>query len=186
MSIESLLIEFRYLALVIGLLLEGEAVLLLAAFLAQRGYLQLPAVILIGFFVTYTVDQFFFWIGHNKGKQFLAKRPNWALKVEKAKSLMAGNLNLLVLGFRFMYGLRVVLPVVIGMSGISPKRFAVLNLFSAILWTVGLGLAGYLFGHLAEALLANVRKYELWIFLGVLILGAGIWLYSRYAPKKLA
>jgi membrane protein DedA with SNARE-associated domain len=163
MTIESSLIEFRYLALVVGL--------------------QLPAVILIGFFVTYTVDQFFFWIGHSKGKQFLINRPKWALKAEKARSLMAGNLDLLVFGFRFMYGLRVVLPMVFGMSGISPKRFAILNFFSAILWTVGLGLAGYLFGHLAEAWLADVRKYELWIFLGVLILGAGIWLYSRYAPK---
>jgi membrane protein DedA with SNARE-associated domain len=183
MTLESLLIEFRYIALVIGLLLEGEAVLLLAAFLAQQGYLQLPVVILLGFLVTFTVDQFFFWIGHKKGKQFLASRPNWALKVEKAKSLLAGNINLLFLGFRFMYGLRIVLPVMFGMSGIQPKRFVVLNFISAVVWSLLVGIAGYLFGYMAETLLADVHKYELWVVLGILIIGGGIWLYNRYAQK---
>ena len=42
--------------------------------------------------------------------------------------------NLLILGFRFLYGLRSVTPFVIGMSGISWLRFALLNVIGAGIW----------------------------------------------------
>lgn len=63
MSIETIIARFGYLALVIGLLFEGETVLVLGAFMARRGYVSLPVVILIGLVVTFASDQFFFWIG---------------------------------------------------------------------------------------------------------------------------
>ncbi|HMB24652.1 MAG TPA: hypothetical protein VKP08_17530, partial [Anaerolineales bacterium] len=71
MSFATIISQFGYPALVLGLLLEGETVLVLAAFMAHRGYLQLPWVILIGLIVTFASDQFFFWLGRTKGNQFI-------------------------------------------------------------------------------------------------------------------
>src|SRR5829696_7508268 len=106
MSLETIISQFGYPALIVGLVLEGETVLVLAAFMAHRGYLKLLWVILIGFLVTFASDQFFFWLGRTKGNQFLERRPTWKLNVDKAKHLLQRNTNLLFIGFRFMYGLR--------------------------------------------------------------------------------
>src|SRR5574341_587568 len=180
MSIETIITHFGYPALVIGLLLEGETVLVLGAFMAHRGYLNLPVVILIGFLVTFASDQFFFWLGRTKGNQFLESRPSWRLNVEKAQYLLHRNTNLLFVGFRFMYGLRTVMPFVFGLSKFDPKRFAVLNILGAFLWALIFGLAGYAFGKAMELIIEDVEKYELWIALGILVAEIGVWLYQRH------
>lgn len=184
MTLETIMTQFGYPALVIGLLLEGETVLVLGAFMAHRGYLDLPLVILTGFIVTFASDQFFFWMGRTKGSEFLEKRPYWKPNVEKAKSLLRRNTALLFLGFRFMYGLRTVMPFVFGMSRFDPKRFASLNFIGAAVWALVFGMSGYVFGQAVEVILEDVDKYELWIILGMVIIGGAVWLYRRYATRR--
>jgi membrane protein DedA with SNARE-associated domain len=183
MPFESIISHFGYPALIVGLLLEGETVLVLGAFMAHRGYLDLPVVIAIGFFVTFASDQFFFWLGRTKGNQFLEERPAWKPNVEKAKSFLGRNTTLLFIGFRFMYGLRTVMPFVFGLSKFDPKRFALLNCLGAFLWALLFGVAGYAFGQVMEIILVDVGKYEHWIVLGIVIAGAGVWLYRRFANR---
>ena len=183
MSLETIITHFGYPALVIGLLLEGETMLVLGAFMAHRGYLDLPLVILIGGIVAFASDQFFFWMGRLKGNQFLETRPAWKPHVEKAKSLLGWNTNLLFLGIRFMYGLRTVLPFVIGMAKFDPKKFVILNLIGAFIWALTFGLAGHLIGQLMAAIFEDVKEHELAIALGIILVGAGVWLYYRYTNK---
>jgi membrane protein DedA with SNARE-associated domain len=76
MTLETIVIQFGYLALVIGLLFEGETMLILGAFMAHRGYLNLSLVILIGCIVPFASDQFFFWMGRMKGSNFLKIDPH--------------------------------------------------------------------------------------------------------------
>lgn len=185
MSLETIISRFGYPALIIGLLLEGETVLVLAAFMAHRGYLDLPLVISIGFIVTFSSDQFFFWVGRTKGNQFLENRPAWKPNVEKAKSLLGRNTNLLFIGFRFMYGLRTVMPFVFGMSKYDPKQFAFLNFIGAFLWALIFGMAGYLFGHAMEIIVSDISKYEAWVVLGGLIIGGVVaWVQRHNLLKK--
>jgi membrane protein DedA with SNARE-associated domain len=183
MSLERIISQFGYPALIAGLLLEGETVLVLGAFMAHRGYLDLPLVIGIGFLVTFASDQFFFWLGRTQGNQFLERRPAWKPNVEEAKSLLHRNSSLLFIGFRFMYGLRTMMPFVFGLSRIDPKRFALLNSIGAFLWALIFGIAGYAFGQAMEIFLDDVGKYEHWIALGLVIAGAGVWLYRRYTHR---
>jgi membrane protein DedA with SNARE-associated domain len=184
MPIEHLISRFGYPALILGLLLEGETVLVLAAFTAHGGYLNLPLVIAIAFLVTFASDQFFFWMGRMQGSQILEKRPGWRPGVEKARALMHGNTTFLFIGFRFMYGLRIVLPFVFGMSRFDPRRFAVLNSIGVLLWALVFGVAGYLFGHLMTLILSDVSRYETWIIILILIPGSLFWLHRRYANRK--
>jgi membrane protein DedA with SNARE-associated domain len=184
MPLERIISQFGYPALIAGLLLEGETVLVLAAFLAHRGYLNLSLVILMGFLVTFASDQFFFWLGRTKGGQFLASRPAWKQNVDKAKSLLHRNTTLLFLGFRFMYGLRTVLPLVFGLSQFDPKRFAVLNFIGAFLWATIFGFAGYVFGQVMELVLVDVGKYEHWIALALAMIGVGVWLHRHYRARS--
>lgn len=179
MPLEVLIARFGYPALVIGLFLEGETVLVLGAFMAHRGYLDLPVVILLGCVVGFISDQFFFWLGRTRGSQFLETRPAWQKQSEKAKSLLHRNSNFLFPGVRFMYGLRTVLPFMIGMSKADPKKFALLDFIGALLWALTYGLAGKLIGHVMQIIFEDVEEHEPAIVIGIILIGVCIWLYKR-------
>jgi len=78
---------------------------------------------------------------------------------------------LLILGFRFLYGLRTVTPIALGASRIAPLRFLILNILGALTWTIVIGVMGYMFGHTLEVIIGDVKRYELWLFIGLAALG---------------
>ncbi|MFT3890499.1 MAG: hypothetical protein QM730_02605 [Anaerolineales bacterium] len=93
-------------------------------------------------------------------------------------------MNLLSTGVRFMYGLRTVLPFVMGMSKFDPKRFALFDFIGAFLWSLIFGLAGQLIGQLMAAVFEDVKEYEIPIIIGIMIAGVAFWLYRYYLGKR--
>jgi membrane protein DedA with SNARE-associated domain len=93
---------------------------------------------------------------------------------------------LLILGFRFLYGLRTVTPFVLGSSKIAPLYFMILNILGAFIWTIVIGVIGYMFGHAAEMIIGNVKRYELWFFIGLAALGVIIWSVHLLFKKKIS
>ena len=176
MTFEYLVSHYGYVALVVGTFFEGETILIAAGFAAHGGYLKLQWVMLAAFLGSLAGDQFYFFVGRMKGKTFLHRRPAWESKVQRVLKLFDQYRTLVVLGFRFMYGLRTVTPFAFGLSGISTIRFFILNLLGAIAWSVVVALVGYLFGAAARAVIADVRKYEHLVILGILWTGALVYI----------
>jgi membrane protein DedA with SNARE-associated domain len=56
--------------------------------------------------------------------------------VAKAERLLNRFRTLLILIFRFLYGLRAVTPFVIGMSTVPTRTFVLLNAIGALVWAV--------------------------------------------------
>ena len=179
MNLPALIETYGYWAVLGGTLLEGETVLLLAGFAAHRGYLDLPSVIGIAIAGSFLGDQAFFFLGRYQGLKLLNRFPKYAERVGVAQAKLARYHTPLILAVRFLYGLRTVLPFAIGMSSISTSRFQVLNFGGAVLWSVTITTGGYLFGHIIERALGDLRLYEE-VFFGVLaIAGLAYWWYSR-------
>ncbi|MEJ2317380.1 MAG: DedA family protein [Gammaproteobacteria bacterium] len=186
MSFEELVSTYGYAAVIVGTFLEGETTLVLGGFAAHRGYLELPWVIASAFVGTLFGDQLYYYLGRLKGKEMLLRRPRWEQGSKKVFSLLERHHIWLIMGFRFLYGLRTVTPFIIGTSNIPPFRFLVLNTIGAALWSLIIGVAGYLFGEALEVLLGNLRQYELAIFLALAAAGGCMWLYHflKRAPGK--
>lgn len=92
--------------------------------------------------------------------------------------------NLLILGFRFLYGLRSVTPFAIGISDVSYLRFTLLNLIGAGIWAISIGLAGYYFGQAVEAILGDIKRYEVELMAGIFGLAMVIWLVHFYRRRR--
>jgi membrane protein DedA with SNARE-associated domain len=182
MDLQQLVIDYGYLALFIGTFLEGETILVIAGFLASREYLELPWVIVWSFLGTFAGDQTFFYLGRYKGIAFLEKRPLWHSKTDKVFDMLARHQIKVVLGFRFLYGVRNVTPFVIGASRMNPLKFFVLNFLWELLWAVVVAYLGFQFGHLAERFMGQIQKYEMYI-LGVLV-AVGLFLFWRSTHKR--
>lgn len=175
---EEFIRTYGYAAVFIGTFFEGETTLVVGGFLAQRAYLELPWVIAAAFFGTLCGDQMYYYLGRIKGVEFLERRPRWKRKSARVRMLLREHQTIVVLGFRFLYGVRTVVPFLIGTSKVSPMRFFVLNVIGVSVWAVAVGVAGYFLGQTAALILADVERYELWI-LGILggagVLGWALW-----------
>jgi len=177
MTLAYLVSTYGYLAIIIGTFFEGETILLLGGIAAHHGYLELQWVILSAFIGASLGDQLYFFIGHKAGEQFLDKRPQWQEKVQKIFSLLHQHKIWLILGFRFLYGLRIVAPFAMGSAKISFRLFVPLNIIGGLIWASVFGYIGYLFGNVLEAMLGNIKKYEMFVFLILAVLGVLFWLF---------
>lgn len=182
---EQLIANYGYVAVGIGTFLEGETILVLGGFAAHRGYLELHWVIIWAFIGTFCGDQLYYYIGRIKGKQMLEKRPVWKAKSERVFVLLDRHQIWLILGFRFLYGFRTVTPFLIGVSRIPPLRFLILNCIGASVWAVIIGYLGYLFGHTLEVIIGNIKRYELWVFAILAVMGVILWFIYFIKRKKL-
>lgn len=183
-SLESLIEQYGYAALLVGAFLEGETIVVMAGFAAHREYLSLPWVIAVAFLGALAGDQMWFYVGRRKGQSLITARPRWARRVQRLQELLARYDWLVVLGFRFVYGLRTVTPVVLAASGYSPGRFTALNIAGAAIWSVVVSLAGYLFGHTMELLIDDVKRYERWL-LGLLVFcSIAAWLWRTLPGRR--
>lgn len=61
---------------------------------------------------------------------------------------------------RFLLGLRTALPIATGMSALSWRMFAILNLVAAAVWALVIAIAGYAFGALLSAFIVRIERYE--------------------------
>ncbi|MDP3848556.1 MAG: DedA family protein [Pseudomonas sp.] len=179
MMLEQFLQDFGYFALFLGTFFEGETILVLAGFLAAREYMNIYTVIITAFFGSYAGDQLWYYLGRHKGRQLLARKPNWQAMGDRALRLISRHPDLWVLSFRFFYGLRTVMPVAIGLSGYPPLRYLILNGIGAIVWAVALGSAAFHFGAAMESLLGDIKRYEFWVLGGLILVGFILWLRRR-------
>jgi membrane protein DedA with SNARE-associated domain len=91
-----------------------------------------------------------------------------------------------MLGFRFVYGMRIATPFVIGMSKkIKAAHFFILNAIGAVIWSVSVSVGGYFFGYALEGFMKDVKYYERLAIIIIIIIGIVLWIIHRYKAKKM-
>lgn len=141
--LQQFLHDFGYFALFLGTFFEGETILVLAGFLAFRGYMDINLVVVVAFFGSYAGDQLWYFLGRKHGRKLLARKPRWQMMGDRALEHIRKHPDIWVLSFRFVYGLRTVMPVAIGLSGYPPGRYLLLNGIGAAIWATALAAAAY-------------------------------------------
>lgn len=174
MTMDQLISQYGYVAIVFGMFIEGEVVLIIAGFFVHQGYLSLPLVLCCAFLGTYTGDQLAYYFGRKKGMKSIEARPSWKAKTQKAFALLKKYRIVLIFAFRFIYGFRFIIPFVIGTSGIRPPTFILLDALSVAVWVSVIGTLGYVFGYSLGLVLNEVKRYELWVVFGVI----AVWLFG--------
>ena len=183
-----------YWVLFIGTFLEGEAILLLAGFLAFQGYLNIYCVICTAWAGSFLGDQCYFYLGRFKGRGLLKRFHFIAKKFREALKLIEKYGNYVAFISRFTYGFRIVLPIILGITNLAPRTFLWINLVSAFLWAAAFSVGGYLFGKSASLLLDNVSNYEQYlvlvlfgfIFIAWCVHALHIWKLKKPARERLA
>ncbi len=183
MTLQNFIENYGYYAVFVGAFLEGETVLILAGFAASRGYLALPYVMLVAFVASVLGDALYFFLGRWNGPRILDRFPVLRPRAAKVERLLHRYHAPVILVLRFLYGLRTVGPMMIGMGRVRPATFLGLNVIGASLWAVVIGGLGYAFGSTLERLLSNLHRYEELALGGIALAGFLFWLVYRLRGK---
>lgn len=167
-----------------GTFLEGESVVVFAGFLAHQGLFHLPYVMLCAFTGSFMADQLLFLLGRRYRDHRYVQRIRAKPAFDKALAAIDRYPNGFILALRFLYGLRTVGPVALGVSKVSALRYLVLNAIAAVIWAVCFSLLGFVFGRTIEALLGRLHGIETKLAVAA-ALGVLVWLaYQVYARRR--
>lgn len=177
---QELLTHLGYPALFLGTLVEGETFILIAGFLAHRGYFRLGIVILLATLGAFSGDVLYFLAGRRFGRAILERSGRARALVPWLERWMARHHVLWIFGMRYLYGIRWLGAVLAGSSHMSLKRFSALSLPSCLVWAAAVGSLGYAAGEMVERLLRDVGRYELVV---ALVLALAVALYAFLARR---
>ncbi|EHA5057783.1 DedA family protein [Salmonella enterica subsp. enterica serovar Kentucky] len=183
MDINTLITHYGYAALVIGSMAEGETVTLLGGVAAHQGLLKFPLVAVAVALGGMMGDQLLYLLGRCYGGKILRRFPRYHTKIHRAQKMIQRHPYLFVIGTRFMYGFRVVGPLLIGASRLPPKIFLPLNIVGALIWALLFTTLGYLGGEVIAPWLHDLDqhlRHGVWLILAiVLVVGVRWWLKRR-------
>jgi membrane protein DedA with SNARE-associated domain len=159
--------QLGYLAILIGTFLEGESVLALGGVAASYGYLSFPKVVAVAVLGAFTGDQVAFYVGRRFGPAILARSPRLAAKTARVQALVRRWDAPAVIVLRFMYGMRLAGPMVIGSCGISPWRLAFFNLVGTLIWAPLVAGVGYYAGEALETWIGRMQHVQILLLMGL-------------------
>jgi membrane protein DedA with SNARE-associated domain len=179
--------DWGYWAVFLGAIVEGEVVILTASALAAYEYLSIYYVFLISFLTTVIADQGLFWLGHRMGTEWITKKFKRVAKVRDEVFNLLRKMDILfIFSFRFIYGIRMASPLIIGSARVNPYRFALFNTLSGLAWAFITCFIGYVVADMVMdgRLDSMPRSYLILILLIIAALVVGIGLKFRRASRQ--
>jgi len=184
MTPELLLHRFGYLAVFVGTFLEGETILVMAGFFAERGYLRLPFVVVTACAGAYVGHVFWFFLGRTQGVKLLDRFPKMKRHFGKGIRLFERYGAPAIFITQWLYGLRITCAVIIGISKVSTIKFLLYEALTCIVWAIIIGTAGFYFGRAVERVLGRAAHIEKYGLIVLLVIGIGIWAYHKWKEKR--
>ena len=154
--------EYGYIILFFWSIVEGEMGLVMAGIMTHTGNMSYVMSIFVAGLGGFTGDQIYFHIGRfNKG--FIQRKlHSQRRKVAIAYLLLKKYGWLIIFMQRYLYGMRTIIPLSIGITNYSAKKFALLNLISAWIWAAIIITPAYLYGEEILTLLVYAKQH--WYF----------------------
>lgn len=162
------IIVFAETGLLVGFFLPGDSLLFTAGFLASQGYLDIWILVPVLFVAAVSGDAVGYAFGNRVGRGLFKRpesrffKPKYLLQAEAFFQRHGGKAVVLA---RFVPLARTFVPIVAGIGAMRYRRFVVFNVVGAILWAIGLPLAGYFLG----TMIPNVDTYLLPIIIVIIL-----------------
>ncbi len=179
-----LLKTYGYIILFAWSILEGEAGLIMAGLLSHTGDMNMYMAIFIAGLGGFVGDQIYFYTGRfNKSyvhRKFKGQRRKFAL----AHILLQKYGWPIIFVQRYMYGMRTIIPISIGLTRYSAKTFAFINLISAWCWAAITIVPTWYFGEEILIVLKWLKEHWYYALPFALLIGGSIVYYFHIMTKK--
>ncbi len=167
--------------IVVGLFIPGTVVMFGIGALVAMGGMNLWDTLMWAILGAIVGDGISFWVGHHYRESMRTmfpfnRHPKW---LERAEVFFARHGGKSVVFGRFVGPVRPIIPVVAGMMGMSPPRFYLANVISALLWAPSYILPGVVLGASLSLAAGVTTRLAILVVLVVGLLWMTTWLVGR-------
>jgi membrane protein DedA with SNARE-associated domain len=178
------LATYGYIGLFLYSLGGGFVALIGASVLAFMGKMDISLVIIIAFIANAVGDVLLFYMARYQKSMMMEGLRKHRRKLALSHVMMKKYGSWIILLQKFVYGIKTLIPIAIGLTKYDFKKFAVLNVLSSVVWALAFGLGSYYSGS-ALVKFAEVIGDKPWIAPIILVVfGGSLWLYMEKATKK--
>ncbi len=184
------LIVFAESGLFFGFFLPGDSLLLTAGLFAYQGQLNIWLLMPLIFLAALLGDNVGYWFGRRAGPPLFTREASLLFKPKNllaARNFYEKHGGKTIILARFMPFIRTFAPIVAGAVEMKYSNFMLFNTIGALLWGIGVTLAGYLLGSLFPPDVLD--KYFLVIVVVVILLSVmptALHLWKENGPAIMA
>ncbi|MDX4058764.1 DedA family protein [Aliarcobacter skirrowii] len=176
---EQFIQDWGYIALFLYSFGGGFLALVIAAAFSFDGTLNIYVTIAVAAFSNIIGSQFLFFMA-KKNKIFAQDMMNnHKRKVAFVQLLFRKYGLFIIIVQKYIYGIKTLVPLVMGISDYNAYKFTILNIIASILWAVTIGYASYIAGSFLLEFADNIK----YIGLITVVVVLGILIMS-FRPKK--
>lgn len=189
-DLHNALVTYGPIAVFLGAAFEGQAAVIAGGFLAHQGLIPLWLTLTAASVGSALIDHGLFLAGRRFRSARYVIRAAQTRAFAKALQFIERFPISYIFAFRYLFGLRMVSPIAIGVSQVSTLSFTLLNIASALLWAAVFTAVGYWFGETIEATFGRFKgmEHRLTVAVVVLVGAAAVfhlakWTWGRWQAR---
>ena len=178
------LATYGYIGLFLYSLGGGFVALVGAGVLSYLGKMDLTTSITIAFLANAIGDVMLVYLARYQKSMMMDNLRKHRRKLALSHILMKKYGSSIIFIQKFVYGIKTLIPIAIGLTKYDMKKFIVLNIISAAVWALVFGLGSFYFGAILTEF-AKMISDKPWIAPIILIIfGGALWIYMEKVTKK--
>ncbi len=175
---------YGYIGLFLYSLGGGFVALIGAGVLSFLGKMDLATSMSIAFVANALGDVLLFYMARYQKSMMMEGLRKHRRKLALAHVMMKKYGSWIILIQKYVYGIKTLIPIAIGLTKYDFKKFAILNVASSVVWTLTIGFGAYYSGA-PLVKVAELIGEKPWIAPVILVIfGGALWLYLETATKK--
>lgn len=175
---------YGYIVLFLYSLGGGFVALLGAGVLSFMGKMDLSLSIAIAFTANFIGDSLMFYMARYHKKEMMEYFRKHRRKLAFSHLLLKRRGSWIIIIKKFIYGLKTLVPLAIGLTKYDFWKFSLYNAIGALIWAVIVGGGSYLFGGALIEGYKTVADKPYLAPIMLVIVGGSVWIYLSRATKK--
>lgn len=174
-----------YLVIFLGMVVEGEVVLLAAVFAAYTGYLNFSYVLVVSFVGMMFGDILWYWIGPHFERLLIPQKIKQTI-LPLIDAQLKKRPMVIIFVAKYIYFFHRIALVRIKPSGIPFLKFFSIDLVAIVTWIVTSTILGVTFAASFDLLRHYVRFAEIALLVGLVVILTAEHYIGKYFRKKLS
>lgn len=185
-SIMDNLATYGYIALFLYSLGGGFVGLIAAGVLSSMGYLDLFVSMAVAFAANFAGDMILFYLGRYNKHEIMPYLRRHRRKLALSHLLMKRHGNRILIFQKFVYGLKTLVPIAIGLTRYNFKSFVLYNLIGAAVWALVFGVGSFLAGDFFRRLAEAIGDNPVMMPLALITVFGTVYLFFHLSTRKKA
>ncbi len=162
----------------------GFIALMGAGVLSYTGHMNLETAILVAFIANFLGDTMLFYMGRYNKKDVMGYLHRHKRKLALSHLLMKRHGSWVIFLQKYIYGIKTLIPLAIGLTKYDFKKFTLLNLFASAIWALIIGTVSYMAGEAIKSAYEIIAQRPYIAPIALLSIIALIWWYLSAHTKK--